>query len=117
MLLSSHYVGVAMANRITIEIPWAQEATAAAKLCALLNWETGISWTASESADSDGKLGSSSLIITAVLAGSAEETTRTVLAKANKVLQGWRARHRDPPDARLTSEHAAGDEPGDFPPV
>ena len=105
-----------MATRITIEIPWAQEATAAAKLCAILNRETGISWTASEGPDSDGQLGVSSLIITAVVAGSAEETTRMALAKASKVLEAWRARHRDPPAARLTSQDAAEDEPGDLPP-
>jgi hypothetical protein len=104
-----------MATRITIEIPWTREVTAAAQLCALLSHETGISWTASESPESAGKLGISALIITAVVAGSAEETTRTVLAKANLVLQGWRARHRDPPDARLTSENASEDEPGDVP--
>jgi hypothetical protein len=115
MLFSSHYLGVAMATRITIEIPWAQESTAAANLCAILNRETGIPWTASESADSDGKLGVSSLIITAVVAGSAEETTRMALAKASKVLQAWRARHRDPPTTLLTSQDAAEDQPGDLP--
>jgi hypothetical protein len=37
------------------------------------------------------------------------------LAKASKVLEAWRARHRDPPAARLTSQDAAEDEPGDLP--
>jgi hypothetical protein len=104
-----------MATRIAVEISRRQETGSATKLQAALDQETGVSWAAQETAAVTGKLGISSLIITAVIAGSAEETTRMAVAQATKVIEGWKARHLDPPDVRLTTERIAEDDAGDVP--
>jgi hypothetical protein len=37
------------------------------------------------------------------------------VAQATKVIEGWKARHLDPPDVRLTTERIAEDDAGDVP--
>jgi hypothetical protein len=105
-----------VSTRITIEISRVRESSAAVDLCAVLERETGLLWRESPAPDSDTDLGGLTLILTAVMTGAAEQTAELAIAEARKVLHEWRARHLDPPQARLTVKDTAAGEQADAPP-
>jgi hypothetical protein len=102
-----------VSTRITIEISRAQEASSATDLCVALQRQTGVLWAATEMAISDGNLGVFTIILEAVITATAEQSAQLVVAEAKKVLHGWREQHLDPPEAQVTIQEIAEDEPAD----
>jgi hypothetical protein len=105
-----------VSTRITIEISRVQEASTAADLCAILQRETGLLWRESPAPEPDGDLGVLTLILTAAITGAAGQSAELAISQAREVLHDWRARHLDPPQARLTVTNTAADEPAGAPP-